>query len=306
MTQIAAIDVKALRDATGAGMMDAKRALVEVDGDFDAATQLLREKGLAKAAGRTDRSNTEGVVGIAVGDGRAALVHIKCETDFSAKSAGFTALVDELAQAVLSEGEGAVEALVQVGTLELGLVEAAQGRALGRQAGVVRIGLGHGVGQGVGLRRPGHREQRAERRREAQGFARHRLCSRRCSLGFRPSRARCGPTRLLPANPSGGKCGGQAKPRVSAGRPAGRGRRDSARFARASGDGPRGAGAPERETPRAGPGRFGVRRVRDGGAAAQNSKAAAFSNPSSTGAAASKARQEETPEAVRVKTSQRP
>ena len=110
MTQIAAIDVKALRDATGAGMMDAKRALVEVDGDFDAATQLLREKGLAKAAGRTDRSNTEGVVGIAVGDGRAALVHIKCETDFSAKSAGFTALVDELAQAVLSEGEGAVEA----------------------------------------------------------------------------------------------------------------------------------------------------------------------------------------------------
>jgi len=67
-----------------------------------------------------------------------------------------------------------------------------------------------------------------------------------------------------------------------------------------------GAGAPERETPRAGPGRFGVRRVRDGGAAAQNSKAAAFSNPSSTGAAASKARQEETPEAVRVNTSQRP
>lgn len=111
MTEISAGDVKALRDATGAGMMDAKRALVEVDGDFDAATQLLREKGLAKAATRSDRQNVEGAVSIATGDGRAALVHLKCETDFSAKSEGFLSLANEMAQAVLAGGETAVEAL---------------------------------------------------------------------------------------------------------------------------------------------------------------------------------------------------
>lgn len=111
MTGISAADVKALRDATGAGMMDAKRALVEVDGDFDAATQLLREKGLAKAATRSDRQNVEGAVSIATGDGRAALVHLKCETDFSAKSEQFLSLVSEMAEAVLAGGESAVEDL---------------------------------------------------------------------------------------------------------------------------------------------------------------------------------------------------
>ncbi|HCV35685.1 MAG TPA: translation elongation factor Ts, partial [Acidimicrobiaceae bacterium] len=111
MTEISAKDVKALRDATGAGMMDAKRALVEVDGDFGAATQLLREKGLAKAATRSDRDNVEGAVSLATGDGRAALVHLKCETDFSAKSEGFLSLANEMVEAVLTGGEAAVEAL---------------------------------------------------------------------------------------------------------------------------------------------------------------------------------------------------
>ena len=65
MTDITAKDVKELRDLTGAGMMDAKKALVDSDGDPEAAAQLLREKGLAKAASRSDRDNSEGAVAIA-------------------------------------------------------------------------------------------------------------------------------------------------------------------------------------------------------------------------------------------------
>ncbi len=110
MADITAKEVKALRDATGAGMMDAKGALVETGGDAEAAAQLLREKGLAKAAKRTDRSNIEGAVALAVEGNRAALVHLKCETDFSAKSDGFVAFVDELVAAVLAEGPSAMDA----------------------------------------------------------------------------------------------------------------------------------------------------------------------------------------------------
>ena len=124
MAEIAAKDVKALRDATGAGMMDAKKALTECDGDFEAASQMLREKGLAKAATRSDRDNVEGAIGLTSDGQRAALVHLKCETDFSAKSDGFLALVDELANAVLVEGEGAIEArLAAIDDLRLSIKE---------------------------------------------------------------------------------------------------------------------------------------------------------------------------------------
>ena len=107
---ISAKDVKALRDATGAGMMDAKKALVECDGDMEAAKQLLRERGLAKAGGRSDRENNEGTVALAVDGNVAALVEIKTETDFSAKNEAVTGLAGVLAQAVLADGPGAIEA----------------------------------------------------------------------------------------------------------------------------------------------------------------------------------------------------
>ncbi len=107
---ITAKDVKALRDATGAGMMDAKRALTDCDGDMEAATQLLREKGLAKAAARSDRDNDEGTIALAVDANTAALVQIKTETDFSAKNTAVTGLATKLAEAVLSSGENAVGA----------------------------------------------------------------------------------------------------------------------------------------------------------------------------------------------------
>lgn len=102
-------DVQELRKATGAGMMDAKKALVETDGDFEAAGQLLREKGLAKALTRSDRDNSEGVVAVARSAAGAALVQLKSETDFSAKSDDFRKLVQSMADAVLIDGPDAVE-----------------------------------------------------------------------------------------------------------------------------------------------------------------------------------------------------
>lgn len=111
MAEFTAKDVQALRQASGAGMMDAKKALQENDGDFEAAGKWLREKGLAKSASRTDRDNSEGAVAIATAGNAAALVEVKCETDFVAKSEDFVKLVQDLADAVAADGEGAVDGL---------------------------------------------------------------------------------------------------------------------------------------------------------------------------------------------------
>ena len=97
-------DVQNLRQATGAGMMDAKRALEETDGDFDAAAKLLRERGLAKSVDRADRENVQGAVAVGSTDGAAAIVELKCETDFAAKSEDFLAVLDALLQTVLAGG----------------------------------------------------------------------------------------------------------------------------------------------------------------------------------------------------------
>jgi len=97
-------DVQNLRQASGAGMMDAKRALEDTGGDFDAAAKLLREKGLAKSVDRSERENTQGVVAIATGPGVAAIVELKCETDFVAKSEEFVAVAQQLADAVANGG----------------------------------------------------------------------------------------------------------------------------------------------------------------------------------------------------------
>jgi len=109
MADFSAKDVKALRDATGAGMMDAKRALEASSGNFEDAASWLRERGLGKAAERSDRENTEGAVAVAVAGDAAALVELKSETDFVAKSPQFVDLVNQLAAQVAAEGEGAVD-----------------------------------------------------------------------------------------------------------------------------------------------------------------------------------------------------
>jgi elongation factor Ts len=121
---ISAKDVQALRQATGAGMMDAKKALEETGGDFDAAGQLLREKGLAKSVDRSDRENAQGAVAVAKSDGAAALAELKCETDFVAKSEQFLAVLDALLAAVLEDGEGGADRVKeQVDDLKVTLKE---------------------------------------------------------------------------------------------------------------------------------------------------------------------------------------
>ena len=101
-------DVQALRQATGAGMMDAKKALEANDGDFEAAKQWLREKGLAASAKRDDRENTQGVVALVIEGNVGAIVKLKCETDFVAGSDQFKAEAETLATLVAAKGEAAV------------------------------------------------------------------------------------------------------------------------------------------------------------------------------------------------------
>ncbi len=107
MADFTAKDVQALRQATGAGMMDVKKALQENGGDFEAAGKWLREKGLAKAASRSDRDNSQGTVAVSHEGQAAAIVELKCETDFVAKSDQFTSLVQEIATVVALQGEDA-------------------------------------------------------------------------------------------------------------------------------------------------------------------------------------------------------
>ena len=106
MAEITAKLVKELREKSGAGVMDAKKALVEVDGDIEKAIELLREKGMAKAAKKADRIAAEGLTGIYVSGNVAAVVEVNAETDFVAKNAQFVELVNETAK-VIAEGKPA-------------------------------------------------------------------------------------------------------------------------------------------------------------------------------------------------------
>ena len=106
---ITAALVKELRDKTGAGMMDAKKALTETDGDMEAAVDWLRTKGLAKAAKKSGRTAAEGLVAVAVEGGKAVAVEVNSETDFVAKNAEFQEMVAGIAKAAL--GVSDVEAL---------------------------------------------------------------------------------------------------------------------------------------------------------------------------------------------------
>ena len=107
MPNFTAKDVQALRQSTGVGMLDAKRALEENDGDIEEATQWLRVQGIAGAAKRGEREASQGAVAVVRQDAVAAIVELRCETDFVAKAAEFVALADELAELVVSKGDTA-------------------------------------------------------------------------------------------------------------------------------------------------------------------------------------------------------
>jgi elongation factor Ts len=110
---ISASDVKALREATGAGMMDCKKALAEAEGDSEKALEVLRERGLAKAGKRAGRATSEGTIGISASGVLAAIVDVGCETDFVAKTDTFQDLARDIANAVAADNsvEDAEQAL---------------------------------------------------------------------------------------------------------------------------------------------------------------------------------------------------
>ncbi|TNF19966.1 MAG: elongation factor Ts [Rhodobacteraceae bacterium] len=108
---ISAKQVKELREMTGAGMMDAKKALTETDGDMDAAVDWLRTKGLAKAAKKSGRTAAEGLVAVKVEGGKGVAVEVNSETDFVGKNAEFQTMVSDIANAALNAAN--VEELAQ-------------------------------------------------------------------------------------------------------------------------------------------------------------------------------------------------
>jgi elongation factor Ts len=112
MATITAAMVKDLREKTGAGMMDCKSALTEVDGDIEAAVDWLRKKGLSKAAKKSGRVAAEGVVAVSVSGKRGVAVEVNSETDFVARNADFQALARNIAGVTLASGQTDVEAIL--------------------------------------------------------------------------------------------------------------------------------------------------------------------------------------------------
>jgi len=128
MANVTAAMVKELRDTTGVGMMDAKRALVEVEGDMSKAIDLLREKGMAKAAKKNDRVAAEGLAYVHAEGNTAAIVEINSETDFVSKNEKFQELVKQVATVVAANKPADLEAAFALplgnGTVESEIIEA--------------------------------------------------------------------------------------------------------------------------------------------------------------------------------------
>lgn len=139
---ITATMVKALRDRTGAGMMECKKALTENDGDIEASIEWMRKNGMAKAEKKAGRTAAEGLIGIAINDEKttAALIEVNCETDFVAKNDDFVKFVDDLAQLALANSPATVADLSK---LELG----------GQQVEELRQELVARIGENIQVRR---------------------------------------------------------------------------------------------------------------------------------------------------------
>lgn len=133
---MSAMDVKRLREQTGAGFMDCKKALEAGEGDLEKALTWLKEKGIAKAASKSDRKTSEGIIAPAIANdqSRGVLVAINCETDFVAKNQDFLAFADALSQLALAEKITDLDALMQAEMPDGQTVEAA------RSALVAKVG----------------------------------------------------------------------------------------------------------------------------------------------------------------------
>ncbi len=153
MPEITAKDVAALRKATGAGMMDCKRALEESEGDMERAKTWLREKGIAGAQKRAGRAAEQGAVEVVVDGNVGAVVELTCETDFVAKGADFKATVASLARQVVANGDTDLASQPYEGDPSQTVDDLVKGMAgkLGENIGlgrVVRLEAGEGLIEG--------------------------------------------------------------------------------------------------------------------------------------------------------------
>lgn len=159
---IKAADVMKLRQMTGAGMMDCKKALVETDGDIEKAIDYLREKGIMKAQKKAGRIAAEGLVRVAFGEGNktASIVEVNSETDFVAKNEEFVEFVEDLAKEVLAKGnmpmeqfmaepfgEGTVQETLTAKVAKIGENLSIRRFAKVEEDGVVYVGYTHGGGR---------------------------------------------------------------------------------------------------------------------------------------------------------------
>jgi elongation factor Ts len=146
---ITADSVKQLRERTGAGMMECKKALVETQGDLDAAAELMRKSGLSKADKKAARVAAEGSVAIERSGSNAVLVEVNCETDFVARSDEFQAFAKDVARAALAQAPASLEALL---ALPHGAEASLDGR---RRALIAKIGENISVRRFVRVTSPG-------------------------------------------------------------------------------------------------------------------------------------------------------
>jgi elongation factor Ts len=138
---ITAEQVKTLRDQTGAGMMECKKALTEAEGDLEAATTILRKRGLAQAAKRAGRATSEGLVGIKVaGDGKSGVIaEVNCESDFVARTDAFQALVGYVADTLLAAGPGSDPQALVAPDSEIGQTMTATIHKTGENMAISRV-----------------------------------------------------------------------------------------------------------------------------------------------------------------------
>ena len=115
---ISAKQVSELRNLTGAGMMDCKKALTETNGDIEAAVDWLREKGIAKSAKKASRIAAEGLANIYVEGNKAVILEVNSETDFVSKNEEFTGMIDEIGKAILNSNAASLEEVLELSTSE--------------------------------------------------------------------------------------------------------------------------------------------------------------------------------------------
>jgi elongation factor Ts len=145
MANYTAADIKALRERTGAGMLDVKKALDEAGGDAEQAVEIIRKKGLARAAKREGNATSEGLVAVKVTDGAAGqvatMIEINSETDFVAKNEKFIALADQVLEAVAAAGAADLDAALAAPAAEGTVADlvAAQGATMGEKIVLRRV-----------------------------------------------------------------------------------------------------------------------------------------------------------------------